>query len=153
MLFLVVFQTVVLSRITVFGASLDLPVAFACLAAFMFGQREGFWLGVFAGVSADVFSPERFVLAMAVPLTCFLLGLLKERFFSEEETTMFAFVFGGTFFSYLSASWILTGLYAKDMSWTWPVIIVVSVLNALFTPYLKALIIRAESINDGKLKI
>ena len=154
MVFLIIFQTVVLSRLRVLGVSADLPIAFAALLAYIHGPREGFWFGAFAGFSADVFSPERFVFAAAVPLTCFVLGILKERFFSEEETVMFVFVFAGTFFSCLSASWVLTGLYGKGLSSAWMSMIIVSFLNMLFTPYLKALISKAENIDDGRrLKI
>ncbi len=150
MFFLVILQTVLLSRLSVLGVSSDLPIAFACLAAFLIGPREGFWLGALAGFSADVFSPEKFVFAITVSLTCFVLGLLKERFFNEEDFVMFAFVFVGTFLSYLCGSWILSGLYGKEIFGTWTVILTVSLLNTLFTPYLKALIFKSESTGNGQ---
>ena len=150
MVFLVLLQTVVLSRLKVFGVSVDLPIAFAALLAYIGGPREGFWFGALAGFSADVFSPERFVFVAAVSLTCFILGVLKERFFSEEEAVMFVFVFFGTFFSYFLSSWILTGLYGKELSGAWPLIFLVSLLNTLFTPYLKALTVKAEDTYYGR---
>lgn len=150
MLFLIVFQTIVLSRLRIFGISADLPVAFAVLLAYIGGPREGFWFGALAGFSADVFSPERFVFVVAVSLTCFFLGILKERFFSEEETIMFFFVFAGTFLSYLFGSWMLAGLYDKALSGAWVMILSVSLLNAFFTPYLKALILKADNTDDGQ---
>lgn len=150
MVFLIVFQTVVLSRLTLFGLSTDLPLAFAVLLSYMKGPREGFWFGALAGFSADVFSPERFVFAAAVPMTCFILGVLKEKFFSEEEAVMVVFVFAGTFFSYLSVSWMLSGIYDKPLSGGVWMIILVSLLNSLFTPYLKELIFKAEHENDGR---
>ena len=149
-IFLIILQTVVLSRLKVFGVSTDLPIAFAALLAYLRGPREGFWFGALAGFSADVFSPERFVFAAAVSLACFVLGLLKNKFFSEEEAVMFIFVFAGTFFSYLFGSWILTGLYGKALSGAWALMFSVSLLNTLFTPYLKALILKAENADDGQ---
>jgi len=150
MVFLIVLQTVVLSRLKLFGVSADLPVAFAALLAYIYGPREGFWFGALAGFFADVISPEKFVFVVAVSLTCFILGMLKDRFFNEEEIVMFVFVFAGTFFSYLCGSWMLTGLYGKALSEAWALMFFVSLFNTLFTQYLKVLISKVVNTDDGR---
>jgi rod shape-determining protein MreD len=154
MFFLAVLQSVVLSRVTVFGVSADLPIAMAALLAFLKGPREGFWFGALAGLLSDALSPAVFTVVVSASMTCFLLGLLKERFFSEEEPVMFVFVFAGTFFTYLATSWLLSGILGRPLSGVWQVIFLVSAINVLFTPYLKALLNKAESEENGRrLKI
>lgn len=153
-LFLAVLQSVVLSRVPLLGAYIDLPIAMTALLAFTGGPRDGFWYGAFAGLLSDALSPERFVFAVSAALSCFLLGLLRDLLFSDEEPVMFLFVFMGTIFTYLMSSWMLSGIYGRPLSSVWQIVLCVSLLNTLFTPYLKALSRKAESAEDGqRLKI
>jgi len=148
LIFLIVFQMVVLSRISIFGINVDLPVAFVVLLSFFKGPRDGFWYGAFLGFMMDIFSSIPFVFVVSIPIVCLVCGMLKDKLFKEDEAVMFVFVFAGTFLVYLASSIVFSRFYGVNSSDLWLSCFGVSILNTLFVPVLKMSLYKIEGLSD-----
>ncbi len=134
---LLLLQSVVFSRLTLFGSTTDLPLIFVILVGILAGKREGFIYGALAGFLADIASGTAYFSLFILPLFGFMSGFMKEAVVSEDSAVLYAVIFAFSFLSVFLRGWLLNNYMGADLTGLVPVSLVSAAMNAIVSPALK----------------
>ena len=130
-------QTVVFSRLHIFGGGFDLLLTAVIIWGLTQGPLEGFWVGLFCGILMDSAACSSAVFTVSMALTGAGSGILKEKVFKDQEVVMFAAVFLVSLAAYLFQSWMLGYFCHKAVYDLWTSALISSAVNALFVPLVR----------------
>jgi|GEM_PF-3918312 len=146
-LVLFILQTVVLSRLFVFGAHFDVLLVFVICWGLMNGAPEGLAAGILTGLLADASTASTFFFSGIYGAAGYLCGILRSGVFRDDNVVIFGMVLAVTFITRLAEAFSLMQFSGRDVPSFIAAAFLSSLLNILLVPLI---MISMEKINkDG----
>lgn len=139
-LFLLIFQTVILSRVIIFGYSFELLISFLALVTFIEGYENSFWLSLIIGITIDVLTNQIFAFTILLSTLSIVLGFIREKLFSKNDIVLYIFVFAFDFLVYFLVGSIFALKEQISIFEVTKTSFIFSIINLAFIPYLTTLI-------------
>ncbi len=131
---LFIIQTVIFSRLPLFGICLDLFAGFVVIWGLKEGPAGGFLIGLIAGIFADSMYGTGQVFMFSAALLGFVAGTLKGAVFKDQNLVMYVLVFAGNIAYSLISSSMLQNYFDISLYAFWNKTLLSAVLNTAFVP-------------------
>lgn len=128
---LFILQSIVTSRIEIFGGKADFLLTFTILAGVLFGPAEGILFGALSGFIIDSASSPYYLHLFSRALIGFFSGILKQQIFKDDELILVILVFGLSALTYILEIALLGQFFDKAI-WNFiKPLLISSLLNML----------------------
>jgi len=139
LLFVYLFQIIIVSRFAFFGVKADLPLIVTTLFAVTYGTEQGFLTGFALGFIQDMLGGIIYMNTFSRAILGFLVGTFKESVLGTEETVAVSAVLVATVTNFLIELMILFYFFGKPMASPLTLLITLlisCVFNSILSPVL-----------------